>query len=77
MALSEEKISVARFVRGFSNAVWSGIGPKRPIEAKTKINGIHKETIANKAQNQRLGFEKFLVFFLFLTMCYFILAIQF
>ena len=49
---------MAKFVRGFSKTVWSGINPKAPNEAKSKMNGINKIPNRNDIQNQRFGFEK-------------------
>ena len=49
---------MAKFVRGFSNAVVSGISPKSPKEAEIKTSGTAKIATKKHIQNQRIGFEK-------------------
>ena len=51
-------ISVAKFVRGFSKAVVSGISPKNPKEADRKMRATPKTAAKKHTQNQRIGFEK-------------------
>ena len=59
-------ISVAKLVRGFSSAVWSGISPKTPNDANKKTEIPLKISAKNITQNQRIVFEKLAdIFFLF------------
>jgi hypothetical protein len=51
-------ISVAKFVRGFSKAVVSGISPKNPKEEDRKMRATPKTAAKKHIQNQRIGFEK-------------------
>jgi len=65
-------ISVAKFVRGFSKAVVSGISPKNPKEADKKMRTTPKTAAKKHIQNQRIGFEKLrdaVFFFAIITIC--------